>query len=86
MAGIIGNMTAQKRLRRDRKEILSDKCVYELSPFSTHGFQPETHNIYMAACVRKRMKTKKRLEDQELFTDGDSTEDVEVKDIELIFQ
>ena len=47
MAGIIGSMTAQARLRRGRKEVLSDKCVYELQPFDTHGFDPKVHNKYV---------------------------------------
>ena len=49
MAGIIGTMTAQARLRRGRKEILSNKCVYNLKPFSPHGFDPNIHNKYLAA-------------------------------------
>ena len=49
MAGIIGNMTAQARLRRGRKEITSSKCVYTLDPFPEHGFRPELHNMYMRA-------------------------------------
>ena len=47
MAGIIGNMTAQARLRRGRKEITSSKCVYTLDPFPDHGFRPELHNNYV---------------------------------------
>ena len=47
MAGIIGNMTAQARLRRGRKEITSGKCVYTLDPFPQHGFRPELHNKYV---------------------------------------
>ena len=49
MAGIIGTMTAQARLRRGRKEILSNNCVYNLKPFSPHGFDPNIHNKYLAA-------------------------------------
>ena len=49
MAGIIGTMTAQARLRRGRKEILSNKCVYNLKPFSPDGFDPNIHNKYLAA-------------------------------------
>ena len=49
MAGIIGTMTAQARLRRGRKEILSNKCVYNLKPFSPHGFNPDVHNKYLVA-------------------------------------
>ena len=48
MAGIIGSMTAQARLRRGRKEVLSDKCVYELEPFAAHGFNPKIHNKYVS--------------------------------------
>lgn len=47
MAGIIGNMTAQARLRRGRKEITSGKCVYTLDPFPALGFRPEVHNKYV---------------------------------------
>lgn len=47
MAGIIGNMTAQARLRRGRKEITSGKCVYTLDPFTELGFRPEVHNKYV---------------------------------------
>ena len=49
MAGIIGTMTAQARLRRGRKEILSDKCVYILKPFSSNGFDPNIHNKFVMA-------------------------------------
>ena len=54
MAGIIGNMTAQARLRRGRKEIPSCKCVYTLDPFPQHGFRPELHNKYVT--VRARLE------------------------------
>ena len=52
MAGIIGNMTAQARLRRGRKEITSCKCVYTLDPFPQHGFRPELHNKYVRVRAR----------------------------------
>ena len=53
MAGIIGNMTAQARLRRGRKEVESNKCVYTLHPFSSAGFRPERDNKYLAACQNR---------------------------------
>ena len=56
MAGIIGNMTAQARLRRGRKEITSSKCVYTLDPFPEHGFRPELHNMYMRVRARRDIK------------------------------
>ena len=56
MAGIIGNMTAQARLRRGRKEITSSKCVYTLEPFPMHGFRPELHNMYMRVRARRDIK------------------------------
>ena len=56
MAGIIGNMTAQARLRRGRKEITSSKCVYTLDPFPEHGFRPELHNMYVRVRARRDIK------------------------------
>ena len=56
MAGIIGNMTAQARLRRGRKEITSSKCVYTLDPFPEHGFRPELHNKYVRVRARGNIK------------------------------
>ena len=56
MAGIIGNMTAQARLRRGRKEITSSKCVYTLDPFPEHGFRPEQHNKYVRVRARGDIK------------------------------
>ena len=56
MAGIIGNMTAQARLRRGRKEITSSKCVYTLDPFPEHGFRPELHNKYVRVRARGDIK------------------------------
>ena len=52
MAGIIGNMTAQARLRRGRKEVTSSKCVYSLEPFPSTGFRPELHNKYVRLRTR----------------------------------
>ena len=49
MAGIIGNMTAQARLRRGRKEVISNKSVYHLQPFSPGGFRPERDNKFLAS-------------------------------------
>ena len=56
MAGIIGNMTAQARLRRGRKEITSSKCVYTLEPFPEHGFRPELHNMYVRVRASRDIK------------------------------
>ena len=78
MAGIIGNMTAQKRLRRERKEILSNKCVYQLKPFSTFGFKPELHNTYVAACHRKRMKEENNEKETEMSKHDNKVTDKEV--------
>ena len=38
MAGIIGQITAQARVRRLKKRISADKCNYILPPFSAHGY------------------------------------------------
>ena len=38
MAGIIGQITAQARVRRLKKRISADKCNYILPPFSAQGY------------------------------------------------
>ena len=66
MAGIIGNMTAQARMRRFRKDILSDKCVYKLAPFSASGFNPEIDNKYIETRIRNRTEIKRKLEEERI--------------------
>ena len=81
MAGIIGNMTAQKRARRDRKDILSNKCVYELQPFSSYGFHSDKHNKYIEARVRYRAKCKKKAEEEKVLYETQLENNSEVKNI-----
>ena len=52
MAGIIGQITAQARVRRLKKRISADKCNYILPPFSSTGFQPSLHNNYVRNQIR----------------------------------
>ena len=52
MAGIIGQITAQARVRRLKKKISADKCNYILPPFSSRGFQPGLHNNYVRNQIR----------------------------------
>ena len=47
MAGIIGQLTANARKRKDAKVIESDKCVYWLPEFEQFGFNPVLHNNYV---------------------------------------
>ena len=77
MAGIIGTMTAQARLRRGRKEILSNKCVYNLKPFSPDGFDPNIHNKYFAA------RRKQNISGVEKDTETVQTEEFSVVKVEL---
>ena len=72
MAGIIGTMTAQARLRRGRKEILSNKCVYNLKPFSPHGFNPDVHNKYLVA------RRKQNISEIEMDAETATTQDFSV--------
>ena len=52
MAGIIGQITAQARVRRLKKKISADKCNYILPAFSSTGFQPGLHNNYVRNQIR----------------------------------
>ena len=54
MAGIIGQLTANARKRKDAKTVNSDKCMYHLQEFDRHGFDPSTHNKYVRH--RERME------------------------------
>ena len=54
MAGIIGQLTANARKRKDAKTVNSDKCMYHLQEFDRHGFDPSTHNKYVRH--RQRME------------------------------
>ena len=47
MAGIIGQITANARKRKDAKNINSDKCMYHIPQFDTNGFNPMLHNSYV---------------------------------------
>ena len=79
MAGIIGTMTAQARLRRGRKEILSNKCVYNLKPFPPHGFNPEVHNKYMLA------RRKQNINGSDKDAENAPTEDFSVVKVKVLF-
>ena len=66
MAGIIGQITAQARVRRARKKVLSDKCTYHLQPYSSHGFDPRLHNNYVRTRIRNNIRRKQE-EEEEMF-------------------
>ena len=76
MAGIIGNMTAQARMRRFRKDILSDKCVYKLEPFSASGFNPEIDNKYIETRIRNRTEIKRKVEEERIREEAEEEEKV----------
>ena len=76
MAGIIGNMTAQARLRRGRKEILSDKCVYELKPFAEFGFDADKHNKFIETRIRNKTEVKRKLEEDKIREEIDEKSQV----------
>ena len=52
MAGIIGQLTAHARKRKESKKIHSDKCMYKLPTFDSNGFNPQLHNSYVRNCAR----------------------------------
>ena len=58
MAGIIGQLTAAARKRKDAKTINSDKCMYTIPEFDPHGFDPMVHNSY----VRNRARMEAEME------------------------
>jgi hypothetical protein len=47
MAGIIGQLTANARKRKDAKTISSDKSTYHIPEFNPNGFNPMVHNSYV---------------------------------------
>ena len=47
MAGIIGQLTANARKRKDTKIVASDKCMYYIPEFQSTGFNPYLHNKYL---------------------------------------
>ena len=47
MAGIIGQLTANARKRKDTKIVASDKCMYYIPEFHSTGFNPSLHNKYL---------------------------------------
>ena len=47
MAGIIGQLTANARKRKDTKIVPSDKCMYYIQDFHPSGFNPSLHNKYL---------------------------------------
>jgi hypothetical protein len=63
MAGIIGQLTANARRRKDTKRIRSDKCMYNIPEFDRNGFSPDIHNNYVKN--RVRLEGKKIDEEQE---------------------
>ena len=52
MAGIIGQLTAAARKRKDAKIINSDKCMYTIPEFDPNGFDPLVHNSYVSNRAR----------------------------------
>ena len=49
MAGIIAQLNAANRRRKNRKfrEISNEKSVYEISPFPSGPFSPPRHNKWL---------------------------------------
>ena len=49
MAGIIAQLNAANRRRKNRKfrEISNEKCVYQIPPFSSGAFDPPRHNKWL---------------------------------------
>ena len=68
MAGIIGQLTANARRRKDTKRIRSDKCMYNIPEFDRNGFSPVIHNNYVKN--RVRMEGQKVDEEQEALVVG----------------
>ena len=64
MAGIIGQITAQARVRRARKKVQSDKCTYLLQPFGSHGFDPRLNNNYVRTRIRNSIRRKQEEEEE----------------------
>ena len=64
MAGLIGQITAQARVRRAKKKIPSDKCTYLLQPFGSHGFDPKLHNNYVRTRIRNIIRRKQEEEEE----------------------
>ena len=63
MATIISRMTARKR--QARPSYANNKCLYSLPEFSSGGFKPELHNLFI---LRRRQLAKnvkrQKLEDE----------------------
>ena len=47
MAGLIAQLTAAARKRKQKKDIGTNKCMYSLPPFDRNGFKAEVHNEYL---------------------------------------
>ena len=81
MAGIIGQITAQARVRRLKKRISADKCNYILPPFSSTGFQPSLHNNYVRNQIRNTKIREEEEEDKILQKELDDYEKVGYRNI-----
>ena len=47
MAGLIAQLTAAARKRKNKKDIGTNKCTYSLEPFDRNGFKADVHNEYL---------------------------------------
>ena len=56
MAGIIGQLTANARKRKDTKPVKSDKSMYSIPEFDRNGFNPSIHNNYVRNRERREAK------------------------------
>ena len=63
MAGIIGQLTANARKRKEGKPVKSDKSMYSIPEFDRNGFNPSIHNKYVRN--RERRETKMDLNSSE---------------------
>ena len=65
MAGIIGQLTAAARKRKDAKIINSDKCMYTIPEFDPNGFDPLVHNSYVRNRARMEVEMEQNLTEYE---------------------
>ena len=56
MAGIIGQLTANARKRKEAKPVKSDKSMYSIPKFDRNGFNPSIHNNYVRNRERREAK------------------------------
>ena len=73
MAGIIGQITAQARIKRARKKV---HCTYQLQPFGRHGFDSRLHTNYVRTRIRNTIKRKQEEEEERFKKEMEDNEKV----------